>query len=62
MLAYILLIHVVIIHCNIFLPLLLTAISVNLVMLLTLSCVTAPQPSYYLSIIPFWMGLESARR
>ncbi len=49
----ILLIHVVIIHCNNFLPLLLTASSVNLVVLLTLSCVTVPQPSYYLSITPF---------
>ncbi len=49
MLDYILLIHVVIIHCNISLPLLLTALSVNLVVLLTLSCVTVPQPSYYLS-------------
>ncbi len=37
MLAYILLIHVVIIHCNIFLPLLLSALSVNLVVLLTLT-------------------------
>ncbi len=53
MLANILLIRVVIIYCNIFLPLLLTALSVNLVVLLTLSCVTVPQPSYYLSIKPF---------
>ncbi len=42
MLANMLLIHVVIIYCKIFLPLLLTALSVNLVVLLTLSCVTVP--------------------
>ncbi len=53
MLANILLMHVVIIYCSIFPPLLLTALSVNLVVLLTLSCVTVPQPSYYLSIISF---------
>ncbi len=34
----------VIIHCNIFLPLLLTILSVYLVPLLTLSCVTVPLP------------------
>ncbi len=44
MLANILLIHVVIIFCNIFLPLLLTALSVNLVVLLTFSYVTVPPP------------------
>ncbi len=35
---------VVIIYCNIFLPLLLTALSVNLVVLLTLSCDCPPPP------------------
>ncbi len=36
--------QVVIIYCNIFLPLLLTILSVYLVPLLTLSCVTVPLP------------------
>ncbi len=35
---------VVIIYCNIFLPLLLTILSVYLIPLLTLSCVTVPLP------------------
>ncbi len=35
---------VVIIYCNIFLPLFLTILSVYLVPLLTLSCVTVPLP------------------
>ncbi len=35
---------VVIIYCNIFFPLLLTALSANLVLILTLSCATLPQP------------------
>ncbi len=43
---------VVIIYSNIFLPLLLTALSVNFVLLLTL-CDCSPHSSFYLSIIPF---------
>ncbi len=61
MLAYILLIHVVIIHCNIFLPLLLTALSVKLVVLLTLSCVTVP-PTQLLPVNHTFLTLTKAVR
>ncbi len=42
---------VVVIYCNIFLPLLLTILSVVLVPLLTLSCVTVPPPPHPLATI-----------